>query len=369
MNIHKNAKTTPKMRGLIVAARQAGETPDRIASALGVSAVTVRKWLARHAAAGEAGLTDRSSRPRQLQTRARDGQRADVEVLRRARQPFWSEGMTATGPKECPNAASVGLSRATVARVGKSCGLSHLSALSPKPEIIRYEKDTPGAMIHTDIKKLGRIEGIGHRITPSRRLQAIACRAMGDRTGQSNPRGRKAGGKGWEYQHLAVDDHSRLAYSEIFPDETRKSCLRFLFNALRFFRSHGVKVWRVMTEFEGSGNDPGDHFPAERGELPIKALRQGIENAKDKAQVHQARYAQNQRKGLTLAAASNRWRLAARHPDFPARMGLCHALHPLGRPQRRPLAIHPHLQPSSPTLRHQWQNPNLEDRQKQPIET
>ena len=74
----------------------------------------------------------------------------------------------------------------------------------------------------------GRIEGIGHRIT-------------GDRSGQSNARG-----KGWEYLHLAVDDHSRLAYSEIFPDERRKSCLTFLFNALRFFRSHGVRVYRVM---------------------------------------------------------------------------------------------------------------------------
>ena len=241
MNIHKNAKTTPKMRGLIVARRQAGETPDRIASALGVSAVTVRKWLARHAAEGEAGLTDRPSRPRQLQTRASDGQRADVEALRRARQPFWKI------------AASVGLSRATVARIGKSCGLSHLSALDPRPQIIRYEKDTPGEMIHIDIKKLGRIEGIGHRIT-------------GDRTGQSNPRSRKEGGKGWEYLHLAVDDHSRLAYSEIFPDETRKSCLRFLFNALRFFRSHGVKVWRVMT-------DNGVSFRSKRYAKALRMLR------------------------------------------------------------------------------------------------
>ena len=223
MNIHKNAKTTPKMRALIVARRQAGETPGQISLALGVSAATVRKWLARHASGGEAGLNDRSSRPHRLQTGTTADQRARVEALRRIRQPFWRI------------AATVGLSRATAARIGKSCGLSHLSALDPKPEIIRYEKETPGEMIHIDIKKLGRIEGVGHRIT-------------GDRTGQSNPRSRREGGKGWEYLHLAVDDHSRLAYSEIFPDETRKSCLRFLFNALRFFRSHGVKVWRVMTD-------------------------------------------------------------------------------------------------------------------------
>ena len=223
MNIHKNAKTTPKMRALIVARRQAGETPRQIALAIGVSTVTVGKWLTRHAAEGEAGLADRSSRPRQLQTRATDAQRAEVEAMRRIRQPFWRI------------ATKVGLSRATAARIGKACGLSHLSALDPKPEIVRYEKHTPGEMIHIDIKKLGRIEGIGHRIT-------------GDRTGQSNARSRKDGGKGWEYLHLAVDDHSRLAYSEIFPDETRKSCLTFLFNALRFYRSHGVRVWRVMTD-------------------------------------------------------------------------------------------------------------------------
>jgi len=223
VNIHKNAKTTPRMRALIVARRQAGETPGQIAHALGVSSATVNKWFVRHCREGETGLADRSSRPHQLQTRATDDQRAKVETLRRTRQPFWKI------------AASVGLSRATVARIGKSCGLSHLSALDPKPEIIRYEKETAGEMIHIDIKKLGRIEGIGHRIT-------------GDRTGQSNPRSRKQGGKGWEYLHLAVDDHSRLAYSEILPDETRKSCLTFLFNALRFFRSHGVKVYRVMTD-------------------------------------------------------------------------------------------------------------------------
>ena len=140
MNIHENAKTTPKMRALIVTRRQGGETPDQIAVAIGVSAVTVRKWIARHASEGAAGLDDRSSRPHQLQTRTTADQRAKVEALRRLRQPFWKIS------------ASVGLSRATVARIGKSCGLSHLSALDPRPEIVRTEKDTPGEMIHIDIK-------------------------------------------------------------------------------------------------------------------------------------------------------------------------------------------------------------------------
>ena len=103
--------------------------------------------------------------------------------------------------------------------------------------------------------------------------------------------------------HLAVDDHSRLAYSEIFPDERRKSCLRFLFNALRFFRSHGVKVYRVMTEFEGSGNDPGDHFPAEQGKISLKEISQSIENAWNKTQAHQVLHPEDQRQGLNLTAA------------------------------------------------------------------
>ena len=93
------------MRALIVSRRQAGEKPHRIASAIGVSVATLRKWLARHAAAGVAGLADRSSRPHRVQARATDGQRAEVAAVRRARQPFWSAGMTATGPKECPNAS------------------------------------------------------------------------------------------------------------------------------------------------------------------------------------------------------------------------------------------------------------------------
>jgi hypothetical protein len=95
-----------------------------------------------------------------------------------------------------------------VARIGKRKDLSLLSTLEQRPPVIRDEKETPGEMIHIDLKKLRRIEGIGQRIT-------------GDRTGQSNRRGR-----GWEYLHLAIDP-SRLAYSEIFPDEKRKSAIQF----------------------------------------------------------------------------------------------------------------------------------------------
>jgi transposase InsO family protein len=223
VNIHNNARTTPNMRALIVARLQAGETPRSIAGAVGVSPATVRKWLRRHEIEGVAGLEDRTSRPHRLRTRVTSEQILQVEALRRNRQPFWKI------------ARETRLSRATVARIGKAKGLSRLSALDPRIEIVRYEKTLPGEMIHIDIKKLGRIEGIGHRIT-------------GNRIGQSAPRSRKQGGKGWEYLHLAVDDHSRLAYSEILPDETRRSCLKFLFNALRFYREHGVRILRIMTD-------------------------------------------------------------------------------------------------------------------------
>ena len=134
------------MRALIVGRRQAGETPRSIAGAVGVSAATVRKWLRRHESEGAAGLQDRTSRPHRLRTRITSHQIAQVEALRRARQPFWKI------------ARATGLSRATVARIAKAKGLSRLSALDQRIAIIRYEKKQPGEMIHIDIKKLGRID-------------------------------------------------------------------------------------------------------------------------------------------------------------------------------------------------------------------
>ncbi len=319
MNIHKNARTTPNMRALIVGRRQAGETPRSIAGAVGVSPATVRKWLRRHESEGAAGLQDRTSRPHRLRTRVTSEQIMQVEALRRARQPFWKI------------ARETGLSRATVARIGKAKGLSRLSNLDPKIEIVRYEKTLPGEMIHIDIKKLGRIEGIGHRIT-------------GNRIGQSAPRSRKQGGKGWEYLHLAVDDHSRLAYSEILPDETRRSCLKFLFNALRFYRDHGVRVLRVMT-------DNGVSFRS-------LSSRKGVANAENQAQAHQTLYAKNKRKGRTLRAdllagmgeADLRFQQAK--PVGMVSGGLRQTLQPFIRTGRRTVAFPPPLQSSSAPLRH-----------------
>lgn len=219
MNTHKNARLTPKGREAMVrrvieeglseaaAARQFNTTPK-----------TVAKWVGRFRAEGVDGLRDRSSRPFSSPGQTAPATCAAVEALRRQR--FTGQHI----------AKEVGVSAATVCRILRRLGLNRLSALEPAEPVRRYERDHPGEIIHIDIKRLGRFEQVGHRIT-------------GDRKGQSNGRG-----VGWEYLHLAIDDHSRVAYSEILPDEKRRSCLRFLFNALRFYRAHGVKVQRVMTD-------------------------------------------------------------------------------------------------------------------------
>jgi transposase InsO family protein len=204
MDIHKNARLTPHSRADLV---------RRV-----VCPKTVRKWVARFRAEGKAGLQDRLSRPHRLHRPTPKTIVDEVAALRRQRH---------TGKQI---AAELGISPATVSRILQRLGLNKLKALEPAEPVCRYERERPGDLIHIDIKKLGRFDRVGHRIT-------------GDRTGQSNSRG-----IGWEYVHLAIDDHSRLAYSEIFPDEKRGSCLRFLCNALRFFRAHGVKVYRVMTD-------------------------------------------------------------------------------------------------------------------------
>lgn len=123
-------------------------------------------------------------------------------------------------------------------------GLSRLKDLEPAEPVRRYERDEPGDMIHIDIKKLGRFDRIGHRIT-------------GDRTGQSNDRTSRKGGAGWEFVHICIDDASRIAFSQILPDEKKESAVAFLNAAIACYASLGVTVSRVMTDnvlsAEGNG--------------------------------------------------------------------------------------------------------------------
>jgi transposase InsO family protein len=189
---------------------------DQAAAALGITPRTAFKWLARYRSGGCTALRDRSSRPQRL-ARLTDEDRAQLVIrLRQSRM---------TGLQI---ARRLRMPRSTVAAILKRAGLARLRDLEPPRPVVRYERDRPGELIHLDIKKLGRIERVGHRIT-------------GDRTSRSR-------GAGWEYVHIAIDDASRLAYVEVLANEQADTTVGFLRRALAFYRRHGIRVERVMTD-------------------------------------------------------------------------------------------------------------------------
>ncbi len=204
MNSHKNARLTHHGRAeLVRRVVDLGQPASQAAASFGVCVKTVRKWVARFEAEGEEGLRDRSSRPHRLHRPTPDAVGVRIAALRRER---W------TGKRI---ALELGVSPATVSRVLHRLGLSRLRDLEPAEPVRRYERERPGELIHLDIKKLGRFERVGHRIT-------------GDRRGQSNSRG-----VGWEYVHslprtrsgVCIDDHSRVAFTSIYPDEKAVSAI------------------------------------------------------------------------------------------------------------------------------------------------
>jgi len=216
MDAHQNAKNTPRGRRSMIQRLAEGWTILAVAAAFDVDPKTVRKWRDRHAALGEAGLLDRSSRPHRSPTRLGEATEAEILALRRRRL---------SGPVI---SRQLGRPVSTVGLVLRRRGLGRLNALDPQPRPIRYQRERPGELLHLDIKKLGRIAGLGHRVT-------------GDRTG-------RARGVGWEFLHVCVDDASRLAYTEILPDERKESAVAFLERALAWFAGLGVAVERVMTD-------------------------------------------------------------------------------------------------------------------------
>ena len=222
MNVHKNARLTPRGREQIALQVASGQTPKAVSEAAGVCPRTVRKWVERYRSEGPEGLRDRSSRPHRLHRPTAQTIVDEVAALRRQR---------CTGKQI---AAQVGVSPATVSRILRRLGLNKLSALEPAEPVRRYERERPGEMIHLDIKKLGRIDGIGHRIT-------------GDRRGQSNRRSRGEG-LGWEFVHVAIDDNSRIAFAKVMANEKKRSATSFLKAALAYYDSLGIKVERVMTD-------------------------------------------------------------------------------------------------------------------------
>ena len=218
MDIHKNARLTPLGRERMVKMVLGGQPPRAVSEAVGVCPRTVRKWVKRYESEGLAGLQDRSSRPQHLHRPTPQPVIERIEALRRRR------------PTGQAIAAEVGVSPATVSRVLKRLGLNRLSALEPAEPVRRYEREHPGELIHIDIKKLGKFDRIGHRIT-------------GKQTGTATSRG-----SGWEFVHVCIDDASRIAFTQIKPDERKRSATAFLKAAVAYYASLGVKVERVMTD-------------------------------------------------------------------------------------------------------------------------
>ena len=219
MNSHQNARLTPRGRAeLVRRVLELGHRVSRVACEMGVSERTVSKWVRRFREEGPAGLQDRSSRPARLHQPTPQATVDRIIALRRQR---WTGKRIAT---------EAGVSPATVSRVLRRAGLSRMRDLEPAEPERRYERARPGEMIHLDIKKLGRFSRVGHRIT-------------GDRTGQSNSRG-----VGWEYVHVCVDDHSRIAFTDILPDEKAVSAVAFLTAAVAYYETLGITVERVMTD-------------------------------------------------------------------------------------------------------------------------
>lgn len=203
MNVHKNARLTPRGRERIVELAASVQTPKAISQAVGVCTRTVRKWIARYRAEGLIGLQDRSSRPRRMRRPTPQATVEKIEWLRRLR---W------TGKQI---AAEAGVSPATVSRVLRRLGLHKLSALEPEP-VRRYERENPGELIHIT----GRQTGVVNRHL----------------------------GIGWEFVHVCIDDASRIAFSRVMKDERKQSAVAFLKAAVAYYASLGVKIERVMTD-------------------------------------------------------------------------------------------------------------------------
>lgn len=221
MNTHKNARLTLHGRALLVdRILKQGLRPEEAAQAMGVSVRTAYKWLARYRQEGTAGLENRSSRPQRCPHAVSEQQQTQIIKRRRERQIYRQISQ------------EVGVSPSTVARVLRRKGLNRLSALEPARPANRYEHDRPGDLLHLDIKRLGRFSKPGHRVT-------------------GTPQKGRSRGAGWEYVHVAIDDHCRVGWADIRPDETALSAGRALIAAVRYYRGLGIRLRAVLTDNGG----------------------------------------------------------------------------------------------------------------------
>ena len=233
MNLHKNARLTPGGRRRVVHRLLAGEPASGVATAAGVSVRTVWKWVRRYREEGEAGLADRSSRPRRIRQCARHVRRQ----IDRARRRRWSSLRIAQHYR---------LPVSTVVTIQRRLGLNRLTRLEPPRPVIRYEKRRPGVLIHVDVKKLGGIRQVGHRI-------------HGDRQ-------RRGRGAGWEFVHVAIDDCSRVGYAEVLADEQAETTAAFLTRAHTWFAAQGIR-WRGLL------SDNGGNYRSHRVAALCRQLR------------------------------------------------------------------------------------------------
>lgn len=219
MDTHNNARLTPRGReDMVLAVVDGGLSKAEAARQFNTTWKTVDKWVGRFRTHGAEGLRDRSSRPHSLPSQTPLATADAVETCRRERHT------------QSHIATALGLSTATVSRICRARGLSRLDAIEPKEPRPRYERETPGELVHIDIKRLGRFEKTGHRIT-------------GRITGH-----RRSDGAGYEFAHVAIDDHSRIARIDILPDEKKESAVLCLQRTATYFQSLGVRIDRVMTD-------------------------------------------------------------------------------------------------------------------------
>ena len=217
MNVHKNARLTVFGRERVVKqVLEQGFTPAKASAGAGVSVRTVYKWLARHRAEGRVGLADRESRPKRLRCALSANQRMVIERFRRERRPYREIAMR------------VKASLSTVARYARRLGLNRLEALDPKPPVQRYEHEQPGELVHLDTKRLARFRRPGHRVTGNRQVESP--------------------GAGWQFLHVAIDDHSRVAYGEFCSNERGPGAARFLVRLVRYYQRLGIRIARVLTD-------------------------------------------------------------------------------------------------------------------------
>lgn len=217
MDLHENARSCPSSRERMVTEVGKGRPVSSAADSANLSVRSAYRWLKRWKEQGRAGLRDRSSRPLRMPGRLTEEQIGQIRELREKERISGAE-----------IASRLALARSTVARWLSRLELGRLRQLAPPEPIRRYQKEVAGELVHLDIKKLGKIDGVGHRIHGDRRTRKR--------------------GIGWEYTHVAIDDASRLSYVETLPDERGPTAADFLGRVVAWFASNGITVTAVLTD-------------------------------------------------------------------------------------------------------------------------